>query len=58
MIKMIKVRIHVGCPSGTTEDWSKSTEVMIREDLVEYFSANLIDYARRSREDDDWEAIE
>tara|TARA_A100001201_G_scaffold33086_1_gene35634 strand:+ start:182 stop:349 length:168 start_codon:yes stop_codon:yes gene_type:complete len=55
---MIRVRIHVGCPSGTTEDWSNSTEVMIREDLVEYFSANIIDYARRSREDDDWEAIE
>tara|TARA_R100001510_G_C7655200_1_gene214212 strand:- start:4633 stop:4809 length:177 start_codon:yes stop_codon:yes gene_type:complete len=58
MVEMIRVKVQVGCPS----DWSKgtidSTEVMIREDLVEYFCANIIDYARRSREDDDWEPIE
>lgn len=43
---MMRVRIHVGCPSGTTEDWSKSTEVMIPEDLLAYFSAKIIEHAQ------------
>ena len=45
MTEMIRVRIHVGCPTGTTEDWSKSTEIFVHEDLVEYLSANIIDSA-------------
>ena len=45
MTEMIRVRIHVGCPTGTTEDWSKSTEILVHKDLVEYLSANIIDSA-------------
>jgi hypothetical protein len=58
MVKMIKVRVAVGCPSGTTEDWTDDTMVYIREDMIDYFTSNLIAYARRSREDYDWNPIE
>lgn len=42
---MRRVRIHIGCPSGTTEDWSKSTEMLIPDELLDYFSAKIIELA-------------
>ena len=56
MVKMVKVRVAVGCPSGTTESWTDDTTVWVREDMVYYFTTNLLSYARRTREDDDWYA--
>ena len=46
-----RVRIHVGCPSGTTEDWSKSTEILIPVELLEHFSARIITYAEEKGRD-------
>ena len=46
-----RVRIHVGCPSGTTEDWSKSTEVLIPVELLDHFSAKIIAYAEQKGRD-------
>ena len=46
-----RVRIHVGCPSGTTEDWSKSTEVLIPVELLDHFSAKIIAYAEEKGRD-------
>ena len=48
---MTRVRIHIGCPSGTTEDWSKSTEILIPDELLEYFSAKIIEYAEEKGRD-------
>lgn len=48
---MTRVRIHVGCPSGTTEDWSKSTEVLIPVELLDHFSAKIIAYAEEKGRD-------
>ena len=45
--KMLKVRIAVGCPSGTTEDWSNDTIVEVHEELIDMFSENVIEFARR-----------
>lgn len=42
---MRRVRIHIGCPSGTTEDWSKSTEMLIPDELLDYFSDKIIELA-------------
>ncbi len=48
---MKRVRIHVGCPSGTTEDWSNSTEILIPDELLDYFSAKIIEYAEEKGRD-------
>ena len=47
MTKMLKVRIAVGCPSGTTEDWSDDITVEVDKELIDMFSANVIEFARR-----------
>jgi len=47
MSKMVVVRVAVGCPSGTTEDWSKDIVVAVDKELIDMFSANVIEFARR-----------
>jgi hypothetical protein len=48
---MTRVRIHIGCPSGKTEDWSKSTEILIPDELLNRFSAKIIEYAEQKGKD-------
>tara|TARA_R100001510_G_C7459730_1_gene80777 strand:- start:189 stop:353 length:165 start_codon:yes stop_codon:yes gene_type:complete len=48
---MKRVRIHIGCPSGTTEDWTKSTEVLIPEEFLYLLGTKVIGYAEKKGRD-------
>ena len=48
---MKKVRIQIGCPSGTTEDWTKSTEILIPEEFLYLLGTKVIGYAEMKGRD-------
>ena len=54
-MKKITIQIGTGCPTGTTKQHTKYTEVRIPEELVVDFCNNIHDYVHEQAEADHWQ---